>query len=215
MPFPDHGAFENMWTWRYYWDHGTKAFVSTNFARCLAYKWSHVITEWKKLIEKKKDLTFQKGYKLIGKYPDTGKDWGKGGGGDKGWDGWMASPAQWTWIWANSGRQWGTEEPGVPQSMRSQRVRHDLATKQKNNLSSLFKKRHQKQVRGFQPLSYFSSVNTSPWRECLQTYSKFHVLCNVSPVLPWMVYFLLVFLFQETFCLLCEVAETKYPLGVS
>ena len=29
-----------------------------------------------------------------------------GEGGDRGWDGWMALPAQWTWVWANSGRQW-------------------------------------------------------------------------------------------------------------
>ena len=41
---------------------------------------------------------------------------------------WMASPTQWTWIWANSGRQWKTEEPGVLQSMASLWVRHDLAT---------------------------------------------------------------------------------------
>ena len=27
-----------------------------------------------------------------------------GEGGDWGWDGWMASPTQWTWVWANSGR---------------------------------------------------------------------------------------------------------------
>ena len=27
-----------------------------------------------------------------------------GEGGDRGWDGWMALPAQWTWVWANSGR---------------------------------------------------------------------------------------------------------------
>ena len=27
----------------------------------------------------------------------------------------MASPTQWTWIWANSGRWWRTEEPGVMQ----------------------------------------------------------------------------------------------------
>ena len=26
-----------------------------------------------------------------------------GEGGGRGWDGWMASPTQWTWIWANSG----------------------------------------------------------------------------------------------------------------
>ena len=24
----------------------------------------------------------------------------------RGWDGWMASPTQWTWVWANSRRQW-------------------------------------------------------------------------------------------------------------
>ena len=45
---------------------------------------------------------------------------------------------QWTWIWANSGRQWRTEEPGVLQSMGSQKVRHDLAAKQqKQNIWDL------------------------------------------------------------------------------
>ena len=52
-------------------------------------------------------------------------------GGGRGWDGLMASLTQWTWIWANSGRQWRTEEPGILQSMGSQRVRHDLATEQR------------------------------------------------------------------------------------
>ena len=54
-------------------------------------------------------------------------------GGDevnKGWDGWMASLTQWTWIWASSRKWWRSEEPGVLQSMRSQRVRHDSATEQ-------------------------------------------------------------------------------------
>ena len=27
-----------------------------------------------------------------------------GEGGDRGWDGWMESPTQWTWVWANLGR---------------------------------------------------------------------------------------------------------------
>ena len=27
---------------------------------------------------------------------------------DRGWDGWMAPPIQWTWTWANSGKWWGT-----------------------------------------------------------------------------------------------------------
>ena len=53
-----------------------------------------------------------------------------GEGDERGWDGWMASPTQRTWIWANSGRWWRTEEPGVLQSMGSQRVGHNLATEQ-------------------------------------------------------------------------------------
>ena len=31
-----------------------------------------------------------------------------GEGDDRGWDGWMASPTQWTWVWASSGRRWRT-----------------------------------------------------------------------------------------------------------
>ena len=41
----------------------------------------------------------------------------RGEGGNRRWDGWMASPIQWTWVWANSGRQWRTGKPGVLQSM--------------------------------------------------------------------------------------------------
>ena len=48
--------------------------------------------------------------------------------GDRGWDGWMASPIQWTWVSANSERWWGTGKPGVPQFMGSQRVGHNLVT---------------------------------------------------------------------------------------
>ena len=53
-----------------------------------------------------------------------------GEGDDKGWDGWMASPTQRTWVWASSGRCWRTEKPGVLQSMGLQRVGHNLVTKQ-------------------------------------------------------------------------------------
>ena len=61
-----------------------------------------------------------------------------GEGDDRGWDGWMASPTQWTWVWTNSGRWWKTEKPGVLQSMGSQRARHDLAAEQQQvNLNSL------------------------------------------------------------------------------
>ena len=46
---------------------------------------------------------------------------------DRGWDGWMASPTHWTWIWVNSGSWWWTGRPGVLQSDGSQGVRHDWA----------------------------------------------------------------------------------------
>ena len=53
----------------------------------------------------------------------------KGGeGDDRGWNGWMASPTQWTWVWVNSGSWWWTGRPGVLESIGSQRVRHDWAT---------------------------------------------------------------------------------------
>ena len=53
----------------------------------------------------------------------------EGGEGDnRGWDGWMASLTQWTWVWASFRRWWRTVRPAVLQSMGSQRVRHNLAT---------------------------------------------------------------------------------------
>ena len=42
----------------------------------------------------------------------------------------MASSAQWTWVWANSGRWWRAGKPGVLQSLGSQRVEHNWATGQ-------------------------------------------------------------------------------------
>ena len=63
---------------------------------------------------------------LIGKYPDAGKDWSRRRRGDRGWDGWMASLTQCTWVWVGSPR-W-TGKPGVLQSVGSQRVRCDWAT---------------------------------------------------------------------------------------
>ena len=48
--------------------------------------------------------------------------------GIRGWNGWMASPVQWTWTWAKSRRRWGTGKPWVLQSMGLQRVRHDWVT---------------------------------------------------------------------------------------
>ena len=32
---------------------------------------------------------------------------------DRGWDGWMASPTQWTWVWVDSRRGWWSGRPGM------------------------------------------------------------------------------------------------------
>ena len=40
-----------------------------------------------------------------------------GEGDDRGWDGWVVSPTQWTWVWVNSGSWWWTGRPGVLQSV--------------------------------------------------------------------------------------------------
>ena len=51
-----------------------------------------------------------------------------GEGNNRGWDGWMASPTQWTQVWVNSGSWWWTGRPGMLRFMGSQRVWHDWAT---------------------------------------------------------------------------------------
>ena len=39
---------------------------------------------------------------------------GAGGeGDDRGWDGWMASPTRWAWVWVDSRSWWRTGRPGV------------------------------------------------------------------------------------------------------
>ena len=52
----------------------------------------------------------------------------RGEGDDRGWDGWMALLARWTWVWVNSRSWWWTGRPGMLQFMGLQRVGHDWAT---------------------------------------------------------------------------------------
>ena len=56
----------------------------------------------------------------------------KAGGeeGDRGWNDWMTSLIEWTWVWASFGRWWRTGKPAVLQSMGSQRVRYNWAIEQ-------------------------------------------------------------------------------------
>ena len=52
----------------------------------------------------------------------------EGEGDNRGWDGWMASPTQRTWVWVSSRSWWWTGRPGVLWFMGLQRVRHDWVT---------------------------------------------------------------------------------------
>ena len=61
-----------------------------------------------------------------------------GGEGDnRGWNGWMASPTLWTWVWVISGSWRWTGKPGVLWFMGSQGVRHDWGT-ELNKRESMF-----------------------------------------------------------------------------
>ena len=53
---------------------------------------------------------------------------GRRRGDDRGWDGWMASPTRWTWVWVNSRSWWWTRRPGMLWLMGLQGVGHDWAT---------------------------------------------------------------------------------------
>ena len=64
---------------------------------------------------------------FIWKDLNAGKDWRREKG-TTGWDGWMASPTQWTWVWVSLRSWWWTGRPGMLQSMGSQRAGHDWAT---------------------------------------------------------------------------------------
>ena len=47
---------------------------------------------------------------------------------DRGWDGWMTSLTQWTWVWVDSGSWWWTGRPDVLWFIESQRVGHNWVT---------------------------------------------------------------------------------------
>ena len=72
----------------------------------------------------------------------------------RGWDGWMASPTQWMWVWVNSGSWWWTGRPGVLQSMGSQRVGHDWATELTEPASQ-----HSSKINGNHPILVLITVN--------------------------------------------------------
>ena len=87
--------------------------ISPEYWKDLCWSWiSNTLATWcKELTHWKRPWCLER-LKVVGE------------GDDRGWDGWMASPTQWTWVWVSSGRWWRTGKPGILQSMGSQRVRH-------------------------------------------------------------------------------------------
>ena len=59
----------------------------------------------------------------------------EGEGGKRGWDNWMASSTGWTWVSASSGKWWRTRKPGVLQPMGLQRVGHNWAAEQQQQIT--------------------------------------------------------------------------------
>ena len=94
---------------------------------------------------------------------------GAGGeGDDRGWNGWMASPTQWTWVFLNSGNWWWTGRPGVLRFMGSQRVGHDWATEL--HWTEAF----QSSVKVLQEDSYFNNKDHTPGLKILEQVVKEH-----------------------------------------
>jgi len=103
----------------------------------------------------------------------------RGGEGDnRGWDGWMASPTQWTRVWVNTGSWWWTGRPGVLQSVGSQRVAHDWATGTELNWMSGSRSIRFTLKRFLNSRLFWNSFSLHSSKECQ------------VPLLVWMVCFL-------------------------
>ena len=101
---------------------------------------------------------------LIWKTVTLGKIEGRRRGDNRGWNGWMASSTQWTWVWASSRRWLRTGKPGVLHSMGSQRAGHNWATGQQQQ--SL----HRKKVFCVSRVNYCGMLDSRPntlKRKCL------------------------------------------------
>ena len=103
---------------------------------------------------------------------------------DRGWDGWMASPTQWTWVWVDFGSWWWTGRPGMLWFMVLQRVGHDWVTEPNWKANSL----QTATESTFRPVDALPSSG-SPWfcsgsKKFLQEFTRFYF----DPDLPFLIY---------------------------
>ena len=123
-------AFELWWWRRLLWVPWTAGISKQSILKEISPEYS---LEGLMLQLKLKLLQFITWYEELTLWKKTlvlGKIEGKRKRGGRGWDGWMASPTQWTWVWASSGSWWWTGKPGMLQSMGLQRVGLEWVTEQ-------------------------------------------------------------------------------------
>ena len=92
---------------------------------------------------------------------------GAGGeGDDRGWDGWMASPTRWTWVWVKSRSWWWTGRPGTLWFIGLQRVGHNWATELSNSKENQVLYKHLMKVkrRQWHPIPVLLSRKSHGWR---------------------------------------------------
>ena len=133
--------------------------------------------------------------RLIGKDPDAGKDWSQKEKRVTGWNGWMASPMQWTWTWASSGRRWGTGKPGVLQGCEELDTTWRLNSN--NNLTKWMKWEIENLNRSIATYENGSmDQNLTPLKILQSKIVYMHILPNFH----WMdhIYFILCKLFQRS-----------------
>ena len=105
-----------------------------------------------------------------------------GKGSDRGWDGWMASPTQWTWVWVDSRSWWWTGRPGVLWFMGLQRVGYDWATGQNWTLSGVVLPGKGTRHRNTQWAVSFPGFLTCAFlMVCVQSDPSFHFLLIKNP----------------------------------
>ena len=95
----------------------------------------------------------------------------------RGWDGWMVSLTQWTWVWVDSGSWWWTGRLVVLRFMGSQRVGHDWATEL--NWHRWYHPSGRNQKRTKEPLDESES---GEWKSCLKQKTK---IMASGPVTSW------------------------------
>ena len=113
---------------------------------------------------------------LIGKDCDSGKDWRQEEKGITGWDGWMASSTQWTWVWA---------APRVGDGQGSLRAAVYGIAKSRTQLSDWTELKARTII----------SPNVIPYQPIL-----FYLLCNTFTFHPPHFSYLLVLKAQLSFC---------------